>query len=224
MPNPKPTIIWSRRNVDRAVEIMKDARPVLLKILGKANTCIFCTRVACGVFSRLGIVNRPLPVTLSVCNPPLRREMMKEPPGPETYGKLCFTTGRKRRKEGDPDVDTHGWWGHLVCLVENRLMLDLALDQCNRPEAGIHLEAAILEPPPEVMTEFLDGWNTGLEAVANDCLLTYARLNDESYLTAGDWDREHTREIVLTLADAIEIGIRTGRRPEFHTRPLHEAP
>ena len=201
-----------RFHINKAVEIMRGCRPTLLKVLGgKAESCIFCTRVACGVFSRLGIPNRPLPVALTVLNPSLTRHSRGEEAGDE---KLMFRIGTN-----EPGVHGRGWPGHLVCVVENRLILDLSIDQVNRPQHDVCLESAVIEPPPDMMAGFLSEAGS-LAGEMNGCTVMYERLWNNDYRTAGDWDREHTRPLVLSICEGIEQAIRTNQWPQFYTRPL----
>lgn len=182
-----------RPRTDDVVWALGFVQPAMRATFG-ANACIVATRVAVEVLRHSGVRVQPLAVHVDVFNPPYveRAQAGDDDPlrDPRCWSARLGFTGEPQT--GDR-VDMH-----VVAIVEDRLVLDLTLDQCSTPEHDVDL-------PPGVFYGLPRGFVRGgqVEYMVNGCAVVYEAHPDErGYLAAPDWtDRVRRQRFVdQTLA------------------------
>ena len=95
---------------------------------------------------------------------------------------------------GVGDREPGKWPGHLVANLADKVLIDLTLDQADRPQHDIVLPMPIIAPfPPEFLTE--DGQMAGM---VNGCRVVYeARPADRSFERSNDWRSRKRRDAVV---------------------------
>jgi hypothetical protein len=129
-------------SIEVVTALAKVGRPPILEYFGK-RSCIASTRIGLDVLEYFGVRAEPMPLFVLVLNgealdlaaqgmsqPELQAEMLKygldEPGGPWGIG-----VGAEIENSAD-------WAGHLMVAVpDERLLLDLSLDQASRPHKGL---------------------------------------------------------------------------------------
>lgn len=173
------TVTAIRRQVEvaRVGAALGRAQPGMRQRYGP-HCCIIATRIAVEAFRSRGIKAVPTPVSVSVvCE------------AEAAVFRMGFT--------GEP-LDEGMWDGHLVCVVDASLMLDLTLDQ-----AAAHMPAAKLAP---VWGPAPPGFARGgvIETQIGNCDVKYVAVpDDRSFIDQRDWHDEPERRPVLAavLAD-----------------------
>lgn len=119
---------------DRICELLcKFGRAEVLKHF-RQDSCIASTKVVVKTLAHFKINARPLSVDVEVCNPTYCRlyDQINRLPNEEEL-KLWVEQGARL-----VCIDSSGdKVGHVVAIVENELMIDLSIDQFNRPEKEI---------------------------------------------------------------------------------------
>jgi hypothetical protein len=134
-----------------AIQLQQRARPVLHERFGAAS-CIESTAAAIDVLRAGGIWVQVLAVTVLVFNAAgWQLHVQGIVPGLSTVEMAVWSlydawaagigTGTDL-----PGVGVYG--GHLVTLVENRWLLDLAIDQASRPDHGVTLSPLLVAIEP----------------------------------------------------------------------------
>lgn len=183
--------------------LLEEARPEILKV-ARPDSCIFSTRVAVGVCRQLGVGARAVAVQTCIFNPPLTERIRAHlerfgamPPAELIKAWQYDDSGGWGVALGYGDPRPGKYAGHVVALVDERVILDLSIDQANRPERGIELRPlAVLDVPA--------GWGLGSEALAfttcNGCALRIAPHDDASFLRCRDWNmRNRSRPTIENL-------------------------
>lgn len=146
------------------------ARPTLLQYMTR-DSCIPSTRIGIDVLAYFGIHAEPLPLFVLVINQDgvemlnegdktlddVGREALKrqasDPGGPWTIG-----LGAPLEARSGAGAAPGKWAGHLVIAVpERRTLIDLSVDQINRPLKGIMFK----DPLVIELDESSDPWWTG---------------------------------------------------------------
>lgn len=166
--------------------LLEHARPAILEEF-RADSCIASTRIGLDVLDHFGILAEPLPVSVTIFNPvmvekydegmtlPQSKQEMEE--WVRLYGAWAIGLGH------GGDQGPLKWPGHLVMLVEKELLVDLSIDQVNRPQRNIVLHPFATNTFPE----FLSG-EEGLCAKVNGCMLRYLVLKgNKGYTTSPNW-------------------------------------
>jgi hypothetical protein len=157
-----------------------------------ANACIVATRVAVEVFRHHGVRVQPLAVHVEIFNPPAVESVER---GEDPTGRGCRVVqlGFTGKPQSGDTVDMH-----VVAAVEDRLLLDMTLDQICYPEHGIELPPGIFYGLPP---KFARGGRIGFRV--KGCEVVYvAHPEEKGYLAAPDWtDRARRQPFVdSTLA------------------------
>lgn len=161
------------------------------------NACIACTRVTLEVLTRWHFRVRPCSVEAQIANPALVARWHRLRRKPRSHDELEQWTHEDgsyliHLGGGGPRADH--WAGHLVALVEGRVMVDLSLPQANTPERGITLTSLICDVPR--------GFGKGQlphTFEMGGCRVEYRAFPEKiGYQTAIDWSDRHRH------ADTIE--------------------
>jgi len=148
---------------------------------GGIDECILFTRMAVDVCRERGIRAKPLPVSVE----------MTATADPGTPVLLGFEGQRP------PDAPDDYWDGHLVPILDGRLLVDLSIDSIARPEID-------LEPEPfvaEVRPEFLAGGSLDLPVSGGQARYR-AHPERRDYRDLPAWAQAKPDEIAR-LADAL---------------------
>jgi hypothetical protein len=195
MPNEKKLRRWMNQ---MCVEI-----PGVLTEAGfERRSCILHTRLAVMRARKDGIRARALACRVEVLNPEwiaLRDRLGREPTSaewtanPQAWsmgigfgaGEVPLATLDARRRDG--------YDAHVVTVVEERHVLDLTIDQANRPQKNIKLRPGFFDASPA----FLAG-EVGIGYVQNGCEVRYMPIPDErGYLTVPDWTEVRANDPVV---------------------------
>jgi hypothetical protein len=169
-------------------------RAAMLRYVPRRDACVLATRSLIDCCSQLGLRARAICVEALVANPQAwatASAARRANPGMsiEAFYEHLVAAGYQGEgwtvSIGSPDAPANepwSWAGHLVAVVEERWMIDLTLDQANRPQHGIVLEATALEAG-----SFQDGGV--LEAQIGSCgVLWLPRSADRSFERLPDWE------------------------------------
>jgi hypothetical protein len=180
----------SGKQINKLTSVLAEhARQRILKDF-KESSCISSTRVAVILLREHGIKANPFPVKVNIFNPLLSDLLATE-----------VQINRQAGFDDDPDLirlsETPGTWsvglgyetprggwpGHLVCAIDNKLCLDLSLDQASRPHHDMLLTPTVFE----TTRGFMKGEEASV-CIVNRCVVRYtADLANGEYLTARDW-------------------------------------
>lgn len=145
--------------------------------------CIASTRLAVDLFRSAGIRSRAMACAVNVYSQELTaKEAPQGRPTTVDSRALCELRFGDMRESGlsvsDGDFD-----GHVVCLMENQVIVDIGLGGERRPELGLPLQSAAFAAPP--------GWAAGATAATalnTGCLTSYvARPDDRAFLALPGW-------------------------------------
>jgi hypothetical protein len=149
--------------------------------VGGIDQCILFTRIAVDVCRERGIRARALPVSVEIT----------ATADPETSILLGF---KGQRPTDAPD---DFWDGHLVAIIDGRLLLDLSIDSIARPELGVEPEPFVAE----VLPEFISGGTVDLSIRGGQARYS-AQPERKDYRDLPAWERATQNEITQ-LADAL---------------------
>jgi len=134
--------------------------------LYRPDCCIAATAILIDVLDYFRMTARPLSVLATVFNPAMSRRIEREgmPTLEEAEGDW-FLKGCHSLAVGLGDPEPGKWPGHLVANLADKLLIDLTLDQADRPQHGIVLPMPIIAPfPREFLTE-----NGHMAGMVNGC-------------------------------------------------------
>jgi hypothetical protein len=166
--------------------LLEYARPIILEEF-KTDSCIASTRIGLDVLDHYGILAEPLTVKTTIFNPVMLQRHESGERLPTNDAEMQEWVGKYRAWAiglgFGGDQGPHKWPGHLVLHAEKTTMLDLSIDQANRPQWDISLHPFGTNTFPE----FLAG-DEPLYVVINGCLLKYhADLNNRGYTISPNW-------------------------------------
>jgi hypothetical protein len=160
-------------------------RPRLVEVSGgRRDTCISAASFGVEILKAFGISAKPLPVRVLVTTADAWEETLRGGTLPATGYSLGIGFG-------DPMPGCYG--GHLVVLVEKTVLLDLTLDQAERPSRGIPLRPEWFGP---IDPDFVSGVETaeGFGRIDPPIRIGYLRMSvDDPEVTrwrkSPDWVR-----------------------------------
>jgi hypothetical protein len=168
-------------------------RPAMLEEF-TGNCSIATCRVLRRVFARFGYDAVPMPCAVYIYNAAMMKlfdngmripEDMKER---RRFLDLIGAWGVGIVPESARISETPGFGGHVVLSVE-RMLIDASLQQVNRPDKNLMLPAFLaFEPTPRFLGE-PRGQEIAVTLNSGDAI-TYKRITDYSFRTAGDWLRD----------------------------------
>jgi hypothetical protein len=138
--------------------------------LYRPDCCIAATAILIDLLDHFRLTARPLSVIATVFNPAMSERIDREGlPTLEEAERDWFPHGCYCLAVGVGDPQPGKWPGHLVANLAEKVLIDLTLDQADRPQYGILLPMPIVAPfPPEFLTE--DGQMVGM---VNGCRVVY---------------------------------------------------
>jgi hypothetical protein len=165
-----------------AGELLVAQRQALLNLTdGERDHCVLFTRIAVDVCRERGVLAKPLVVSVE-----FRSDT--EPDGMLQYG-----FAGKIPEDAPPDF----WDGHLVAILDRRLMVDLSVDAAARPELGIAPVPFVAEVP----SSFLVGGTFEI-AVPEGSGRYFAHPNRKDFRDLPAW-QQGSPEQTKKLADAL---------------------
>jgi hypothetical protein len=186
----------ARPFLTRLCEVVREE--LRIGTLYRPDCCIAATAILIDVLDYFRLTARPLSVIATVFNPAMSGRIEREGmPTLEEAELDWFPHGCYSLAVGSGDPEPGKWPGHLVANLADRPLIDLTLDQADRPQHGIVLPVPILAPfPPEFLNE--DGQMAG---VVNGCRVVYeAQPFDRSFERSNDWRSRKRREAVVGAA------------------------
>lgn len=166
-------------------EILKDFRP---------DSCIVSTAIGIDVLTYFGILAEPLPIKMSMFNAPYvkRIDSGGEFPNREILIRWGKEDGSYSVGIGYGENQPNKWAGHLVILVENSWLIDLSIDQANRPAYNMMFSPIAVE----IDQDFLLG-KTPRIVKENDCVIRMETIRDRGFLSSPDWAFKDRRSYLV---------------------------
>lgn len=166
-------------------EILKDFRP---------DSCIVSTAISIDVLTHFGILAEPLPIKMSMFNAPYvkRIDSGSEFPNREMLIRWGKEDGSYSVGIGYGENQPNKWAGHLVVLVENSWLIDLSIDQANRPAYNMVFSPIAVE----VDQDFLSGKIPRI-IKENDCVIRMETIKDRGFLSSPDWAFKDRRSYLV---------------------------
>lgn len=177
----------------------------------RPDCCIAATRALIEVLDYFKLTARPLSVIATVFNPAMRERIERDGmPTLEEAERDWFPHGCYSLAVGIGDPEPGKWPGHLVTSLAGKVLIDLTLDQANRPAHGIVLPMPIVAPlSPDFLSE--EGQMVG---IVNGCRVVYeARPSDRSFERSNDWKSRKRHDAVVAAAIRRLKGDLWGRGP-----------
>jgi hypothetical protein len=206
------------------------ARPLILRY-ARPDSCIYSTRVVSELLVGLGFQAVPVPVAVRVTSPALvsrlaawRAAHPEDPDGPRAVevarwtdepGSRCWSVGVGYGPADGRPVPADKYRGHLIALGPGGLLVDLSIDQANRPKVGIRVAPVVgVASRAFWLGEEAAGFRT-----PDGCDVHYQRITDDgTWRTAPDWVRPgRTKAVVNELAGLVEQAAAAIRRRRLQT-------
>jgi hypothetical protein len=169
------------------------ARPIMLDLCPKKDTCIRSTAIAIGVLRHFGISAVPFRCRLMIFNPAFMRRVDQSGQIPSLQEGTEWLKSDTRLHSIGVGTDV----GHLVALVENKLLLECSLDQVERPDKHISLPAVAsleIEPPFDYAAGRMNG-----------CGLWYEHRSTGKYKVSPEWvDKSRHTTAVSRIIEAMD--------------------
>jgi hypothetical protein len=168
----------------------------------RTDSCIVSTRIAIDVLQHFKIKAEAISVSAMVCNPvhvakvkEIGRQPLTEEEAQEWANNGAWDVLIGPPKE--PGI------GHVVALTDTRILIDLSIDQANRPHKNIQVGPLATY----VKDDFIDGKNIHLENTPNGGVIIYRRRYPETeFRKAVDWhDLRRREKCVKRVIRAINI-------------------
>lgn len=170
---------------DQAIYALADAWPAWREQQGLVvGSCILAARVGQEVLAYFGHRAEPMPVAAGILSPVVAAYADAHPDEVITLEKVVALGGHSIGTDPGSTVNGRGWNCHMLLhLPERRTVLDLTLDQYNRPAHDINLDALVgFYEGDEAPTEFLFS--------KAGCRIYYRQHPEQtSYRQAPDWRR-----------------------------------
>jgi len=205
-----PHIVPARTpaEIDMIIDVLdREARTEIDRVFGRADaSCMTCTRAILDALAAFAVPARPLTVWATVTNAVY--EHLLNPADVRSVQELGLprawrTAGAFRIDIGHPhdraEAGDEGWPGHLVALVDERVVLDIAIEMANAPSAGIVLTSVIIPISPD--------WLAGALELAGDVgtgTVRYrARPDITTYTTHPHWTRPHPPALTARIVSKV---------------------
>jgi hypothetical protein len=164
----------------------------------RPDCCIAATAILIDVLDYFHLTARPLSVIATVFNPAMSERIEREGmPTLEQAEADWFPKGCYSLAVGLGENEPGKWPGHLVAALADRVLMDLTLDQADRPHQGIVLPVPVVAPFP---AEFLTGEGE-ISGLVGNCRVVYqARPEDRSFQRSRDWTVKKRRNHIVGAA------------------------
>lgn len=171
------------------------------------DSCIGATRIGMDVLKAAGVTDMfALSVRLYIFNQPFVDHA-------ERIGRIAESPEETRAWEAEDGSWAIGvgipppgpplpnrWPGHLVLIVERRILWDLSVDQANRPQHGIVFDGPVVLPVSEPFLRGRDKLVKQWPTPAGTLALTYeARPSDKSFRASPNWTDGLTNINITTI-------------------------
>jgi hypothetical protein len=180
-------------------------RAAVVERYGSRQSCVVSTRVAVEVANYFGLSGRALPVTVAAWN--------------DRWGVGTGGTGELR--------DGGVWDGHLVLILGERWLVDLAADQFDRTARGLRVPGpAVLSwnADTEALVHSPVGWTNRFEAGQDYTLIRYTALASTVWRSSPDWtNRVRMRPVVGHAIRMLRAWEGAGGERPGGTRPARSA-
>ncbi len=179
------------------------ARPIMRRFMSAAS-CISAARTTVEVMRNHGLHAVEIPICFAL-EVPARK-----------YCRLAGFSAEERAEMKAKAANWQevaplgsGWDGHLIVLVENRWILDPAIDQADAPQFEVHVPAEVFvvdtanfvwNPREDFEAQLGLTLNNGDQAK-----LIYRRIRDRSYLKTEAWNDEGLPILALMIAEQMEV-------------------
>jgi len=165
-----------------AAELLVAQRPAIARAAGdEIDHCILFTRIAVDVCRKRGIGAKALSVSVAITA--------------DADPEVVILLGIEGQKPHDAPDDF--WDGHLVAILDRRLLLDLSIDSIAQPEFGVEPEPFVAGVSPD----FASGGMVDLP-VRGGRAQYRAQPERKDYRDLPAWERG-TEEAIARLADAL---------------------
>jgi hypothetical protein len=171
-------------------------QPAMVAALG-ADSCIACTRIAVDTLRTFGVRAKPLAVEVVIHNADAAAHIERGEPEAAQHDPAAWSLQLGFVPD---DLGDHIYNGHVVCLVEQRRILDLTLGQASRPERGVNLGPGVFGPLPS------DFETTGSSfPVTGGCVAVYRpHTNERGFLPLPHWaDRSFSQPFVRRIVASL---------------------
>ena len=172
-----------------------------------ADSCIAATRIVVDVLKRFDTRAEALTVQVMVVNRAFLERAKREVPPHERYEleRWYLESGAYTVGIGVGEAEPGKWPGHLVAVVKREFLVDVTLDQANRPARDILL------PPYLVATvsdKFLKGRiDLPIPIASGSGVIYYPFPTDRSYRVSPLWSvKSRTARTVDEVAKRLRVG------------------
>ena len=188
---------WTREQIDTIINRFGEiARPIVRQRF-RQDSCIGSTAICMGVMRAFDLVAYPLPVDVTAYNPPMKKRIDLLNHVPQTLEERdqwhsedgSWAVGAGQRGD-DGDV----WKGHLITIVDNRVLVDATVDQfatyrMKWPELTDCKGVAFVVTDAFLYYRESDGIQYG-----GGALVYRAEPENIGYRTAADWRKKNRHE------------------------------
>lgn len=183
--------------------LMDIARPKILKEF-RADSCIASTAICLDVLTRRGILAEPLAVRTMIFNQPFVARIERTgvfPNGEKEIAEWTAADGSYSVGIGFGPPQPGKWAGHLVAIAERQYLIDISVDQANRPLYGMEFDSVAVE----IDEDFLAGKPRVFSY--NSCTFRYdAFPNNTGFRSSPDWTFPGRRKnIVESVLSEMEL-------------------
>jgi hypothetical protein len=161
-----------RTQIERVAAALLATQPEMIAAYGRGR-CIVCTRVALEVAREQGLRADPVPVAVDLESELGEGRMGFEPPAAVPAG---------------------NWNGHLVCVLENRRLVDMTLDTATDSARGFDLKPIAFEVSRDFTSGGIAGTSVGKTRVRYE-----AHPEEKGFLSLEDWNDRPERDRTLDL-------------------------
>jgi hypothetical protein len=179
-----------------------DAAVKILPKYYKPDCCIATARIAKEVLEEFHFKVQPLTVQVNITNSVLVKSFEKGIQ--ETPEELLEKGGWQIILGSRGELQPKKWPGHLVAIVQDKVMIDISLVQANRPHKNINLHPLLIEI---IDNKFLTGEKERY-LIINECHLAYKSFpEDKTFMAAVDWYnvQKHKESISLIMKNMKNI-------------------
>lgn len=199
-----PVPFLSRR--DRVLDLRHFAHAVqaVCKKHYAPTCCIAAVRLLCNGLTELKFRVTPMKVLTRINNEAIVRLRERHGRFPETEQEAAewAAQGGKQVVLGEGDPQAGKWPGHLVALVEGRILVDVTLYQGNRPDHGIVLDRPYIGVVPAA---FAEGKAIHVDFTKNCVIVWEPDPDDTSFVIAPDWQfPDRTRQQLREAKDVFK--------------------